>query len=183
MGGITGMWMEGTRAEEGLPPAARALVLVDIAHRSEAAGIQRIVEFMTGRPEGFASLEEAADAVAEYMPHRPRPSNTDGLARNLRLGDDGRYRWHWDPAFMGEERRPRTSTHVDIFVEHARRLTLPVLLVRGRMSDVVSEETAQEFLQIVPHAEYVDVQDAHHMVAGDRNDAFTGPVVSFLRRL
>jgi len=183
MGGITGMWMEGTRAEEGLPPAARALVLVDIAHRSEAAGIQRIVDFMTGRPEGFESLAEAAAAVAEYMPHRPRPANTDGLARNLRLGEDGRYRWHWDPAFMTDERRPRTSNRVDIFVEHARRLTLPVLLVRGRMSDVVSEETAQEFLQIVPHAEYVDVRDAHHMVAGDRNDAFTAPVVSFLQRL
>ena len=183
MGGITGMWMEGTRAEEGLPPASRALVLVDIAHRSEAAGIQRIVDFMTGRPEGFASLDEAAEAVAEYMPHRPRPTTTDGLARNLRLGGDGRYRWHWDPAFMGEDRRPRTRTHVDIFIEHARRLTLPVLLVRGQMSDVVSEETAQEFLQIVPHAEYVDVRDAHHMVAGDRNDAFTGPVVSFLQRL
>ena len=84
---------------------------------------------------------------------------------------------------MSEDRRPRTSTHIDIFVEHARRLALPVLLVRGRMSDVVSEETAQEFLRIVPHAEYVDVRDAHHMVAGDRNDAFTGPVVSFLQRL
>ena len=124
-----------------------------------------------------------ADAVAEYLPHRPRPTNLDGLARNLRTGADGRLYWHWDPAFMSEDRRPRTSTHVDIFVEHARRLTLPVLLVRGRMSDVVSEEAAREFLELVPHAEYVDVQDAHHMVAGDRNDAFTAPVVEFLRRV
>jgi pimeloyl-ACP methyl ester carboxylesterase len=183
MGGMAGMWTEGTRAEEGLPPAARALVLVDIAHRSEAAGIQRIVDFMTGRPEGFESLEEVADAVAQYLPHRPRPSNLDGLARNLRLGEDGRYRWHWDPAFMSEDRRPRTTTHIDIFVEHARRLTLPVLLVRGRMSDVVSQEAAHEFLELVPHAQYVDVRDAHHMVAGDRNDAFTAPVVEFLRTL
>lgn len=183
MGGIAGMWTEGTRAEEGLPPASSALVLVDIAHRTEAAGVQRIIDFMTGRPEGFASLEEAADAVAEYMPHRPRPKQLDGLARNLRLGEDGRYRWHWDPAFMSGDRRPRTSVHIDIFVEHARRLALPVLLVRGRMSDVVSEETAQEFLALVPHAQYVDVGDAHHMVAGDRNDAFTPPVVAFLRSL
>jgi pimeloyl-ACP methyl ester carboxylesterase len=183
MGGMAGMWTEGTRAEEGLQPAARALVLVDIAHRSEAAGIQRIVDFMTGRPEGFESLEEVADAVAEYLPHRPRPTNLDGLARNLRQGEDGRYRWHWDPAFMAADRRPRTTTHVDIFVEHARRLTLPVLLVRGRMSDVVSEEAAHEFLELVPHAQYVDVRDAHHMVAGDRNDAFTAPVVEFLRTL
>ncbi|HAP76289.1 MAG TPA: alpha/beta hydrolase [Acidimicrobiaceae bacterium] len=183
MGGITGFWTEGARAEEGLPPASRALVLVDIAHRSEAEGIKRIIDFMTGRPEGFGSLDEVADAVAQYLPHRPRPTNLDGLARNLRRSDDGRYHWHWDPAFMSEDRRPKTTTHIDIFVEHARRLTLPVLLVRGRMSDVVSEETAQEFLELVPHAEYVDVRDAHHMVAGDRNDAFTAPVVDFLRRV
>lgn len=183
MGGITALWTEGNRAAEGIDPASRAVVLVDIAHRTELAGVQRIVSFMTGRPEGFATLEEAADAVAEYMPHRPRPTNLDGLAKNLRLGDDGRYRWHWDPAFMSEDRRPRTTTHSELFTELARKLALPVLLVRGRMSDVVSEETAREFLQLVPHAEYVDVRDAHHMVAGDRNDAFTSPVVEFLRSL
>lgn len=182
MGGITGLWTEGQRATEGLPPAGRSLVLVDIAHRSEAAGVERIVSFMTGRPEGFASLEEAADAVADYLPHRPRPTRLDGLARNLRLGEDGRYRWHWDPAFMSSDRRPRTSTHADLFAELAGRLRLPVMLVRGRMSDVVSEATAQEFLGLVPHAEYVDVGGAHHMVAGDRNDAFTAPVIEFLRR-
>lgn len=182
MGGITGLWTEGRRAADGRPPAGRSLVLVDIAHRSEVAGVERIVAFMTGRPEGFASLEEAADAVAEYLPHRPRPTRLDGLARNLRLGDDGRYRWHWDPAFMSSDRRPRTTANADVFADLAGRLTLPVMLVRGRMSDVVSEETAREFLGLVPHAEYVDVGDAHHMVAGDRNDAFTAPVIDFLRR-
>lgn len=183
MGGITALWTEGSRAAEGLGPASGAMVLVDIAHRTELAGVQRIVSFMTGRPEGFASLDEAADAVAEYMPHRPRPTNLDGLAKNLRLGADGRYRWHWDPAFMSEDRRPRTTTHSELFTDLTRRLALPVLLVRGRMSDVVSEETAREFLELVPHAQYVDVRDAHHMVAGDRNDAFTAPVVQFLRSL
>jgi hypothetical protein len=182
MGGIASMFTEGSRAAEGLPPAGRALVLVDIAHRSEAAGVQRIVSFMTGRPEGFASLDEAADAIAEYMPHRPRPTNTAGLARNLRLGEDGRYRWHWDPAFMNTDRRPRSSDDFEQLARKAELLTMPVLLVRGRMSDVLSEDAALEFQQIVPHAEYVDVGDAHHMVAGDKNDAFTDAVVEFLLR-
>ena len=183
MGGMAGMWTEGTRAEEGLEPASKALVLVDIAHRSEAVGVQRIISFMTGNPEGFGSLEEVADAVAAYMPHRPRPKNFDGLVRNLRQDAAGRYHWHWDPAFMETDRRPRISVNIDIFTEHARRFTLPVLLVRGRMSDVVSEATVREFLELVPHARFVDVQDAHHMVAGHRNDAFTPPVVEFLRSL
>jgi pimeloyl-ACP methyl ester carboxylesterase len=134
-----------------------------------------------GRPEGFGSLEEVADAIAEYLPHRPRQTNVGGLARNLRIGEDGRYRWHWDPAFMSRD-RPRSSDDLGGFAAHAARLTMPVLLVRGRMSDVLSEEGAQDFLRVVPHAEYVDVRDAHHMVAGDRNDAFTDSVVDFLRR-
>ncbi len=179
MGGMAGLWTEGARAEAGLPPAGRALVLVDIAHRSEPEGVQRIVSFMTGRPEGFATLEEAADAIAEYMPHRPRPTNLDGLARNLRLGEDGRWRWHWDPRFMDPD-RPKNSAVPDVFGHHARRLTMPVLLVRGRMSDVLSEEAAQEFLTLVPQARYVDVGDAHHMVAGDKNDSFSDAVVDFL---
>ena len=183
MGGITGLWTEGSRAAEHREPVSRALVLVDIAHRSEVQGVERIVSFMTGNPEGFASLDEVADAVAGYLPHRPRPSNLEGLARNLRRTPDGRYHWHWDPKFMSGERRPRTSTDWDMFGELARRLTMPVMLVRGRMSDVLSEEIAQEFCTLVPHAVYVDVGDAHHMVAGDRNDAFTDSVVDFLRNL
>ncbi len=182
MGGMAGLWTEGARAEEGRPSAGRALVLVDIAHRSEPEGVQRIISFMTASPEGFESLEEAADAIAEYMPHRPRPATLDGLARNLRLGDDGRWRWHWDPRFMDPD-RPRNSTTPGIFGEHAQRLSMPVLLVRGRMSDVLSDEAAQEFLTLVPQARYVDVGDAHHMVAGDKNDSFTDAVVEFLAGL
>ena len=64
----------------------------------------------------------------------------------------------------------------------ARLLRIPTLLVRGRASDVVSEEGAREFLDAVPHAEYVDLEAAGHMVAGDRNDAFASSVIDFLRR-
>lgn len=182
MGGIAALWTEGHRSRAGLAPACRALVLVDIAPRTEDDGIARIVAFMQARPEGFASLDEAAELVAEYLPHRPRRPDPSGLARNLRLGEDGRYRWHWDPAFLDPARRPRAHTQVDQLRDCARRLTMPTLLVRGRMSDVVSEAGARDFLELVPHAEYVDVADAAHMVAGDRNDAFTTAVADFLRR-
>ena len=64
----------------------------------------------------------------------------------------------------------------------AQRLTLPTLLVRGGLSDVLSEEGAQQFLALCPAAEYVNVTDAGHMVAGDRNDIFAGAVIEFLTR-
>ena len=84
---------------------------------------------------------------------------------------------------MDRDRRPRSSTDFEMFTDHARHLRMPVLLVRGRMSDVVSEETAHEFLQLVPQARYADVGGARHMVAGDRNDSFTASIVEFLADL
>lgn len=183
LGGITAMEAEAQSAE----PLCRALVLVDITPRLEVVGVRRIIGFMAARPDGFASLDEAADFIAAYLPHRPRPRDLSGLQKNLRRGDDGRYRWHWDPRLMRRWKPDLLPEEFEALVSErlamARRLRVPVLLVRGRSSDVVSEAGAREFLDLVPHAEYVDLEAAGHMVAGDRNDAFTSAVVDFVRRV
>lgn len=175
MGGGTSLVAVG----EGRVDAA-ALVLVDIAPQVETDGVKKIAAFMNLRPEGFDTLDEVAEAIASYQPHRTRPRTLDGLAKNVRLGTDGRYHWHWDPRFrLGhydlEQRRARLEAC-------SRSLTLPTLLVRGGLSDVLSEEGAQRFLALCPHSEYVNVADAAHMVAGDRNDIFATAVVDFLQR-
>lgn len=176
LGGMAGLLAAG----EPPPIDAAAVVLVDIVPRIEPAGVQRIIAFMTANPDGFASLDEAADAVAGYLHHRPRPRELDGLRKNLRLGADGRYRWHWDPHMMSGERRVNASRSPERLETAAAALRAPLLLVRGRMSDVVSEEGARALLAVVPSACYVDVSGAGHMVAGDRNDRFTNAVVTFL---
>ncbi len=51
---------------------------------------------------------------------------------------------------------------------------------RGGSSDVVSAEGVQDFLNLLPTAKFIDVADAGHMVAGDKNDIFTDAVVDFL---
>lgn len=177
MGGLTSLIAQGTD-----PSLARALVLVDIATTAQVTGIERILDFMRMRPEGFANLEEVADAIARYQPRRPRPKSLEGLAKNVRLGADGRYRWHWDPAFLAPSAPATSSLRKDRLVKAARALTVPTLLVRGKMSDVVADEDVAEFLQHVPHAELIDVRDAGHMVAGDNNDVFSDAVLAFLRR-
>ncbi len=163
---------------------ARALVLVDIATRMEERGVSKILSFMRSGADGFATLDEAADAVAAYQPHRPRPRDPSGLRKNLRRREDGRWYWHWDPAFIDADgRTPRRTRDPGRLDDAAAALRLPVLLVRGGSSDVVSAEGAAVFCQQVPHARYVDVADAHHMVAGDRNDVFSGAVTEFLDSL
>jgi pimeloyl-ACP methyl ester carboxylesterase len=177
LGGMAALCAEG----ESQAPLLAAVVLVDVTPRLEPRGVLRIISFMTDRPEGFASLEEAADSIAAYRAHRPRPSDLAGLAKNLRRGDDGRWRWHWDPKFLSRERQPGNILTPDRLLDAARGLRVPTLLVRGKLSDVVSLESAAEFREAAPHARFVDVSGAGHMVAGDRNDHFTEAVIDFLR--
>lgn len=179
LGGLALLVAMGERPD----PPASAAVLVDIAARADQVGVGRIIAFMTGSPDGFATLEDAADAVAAYTPHRPRPTQLDGLRKNLRQGPDGRWRWHWDPQFIRGDRPPNATQNPERLEACARALRVPTLLVRGRMSDVVSEDGAAHFLEVVPHARYADVAGAGHMVAGDRNDAFTRAVVDFLQSI
>ena len=164
------------------PSIAECVVLVDVTPHYEPEGVRRIVDFMRARPDGFVSLDEAAQCISEFLPHRPPPSDTGGLAKNLRRGDDGRYRWHWDPEFIGRFDDPQSKQLPARLAEAARCLTVPTLLVRGGLSEIVSEESVRDFLDLVPHCEYVDVAGAAHMVAGDCNDAFSDAVVEFLER-
>ena len=164
---------------EGIVDAS-ALVLVDVAPLIENSGVDRIHEFMNRHPNGFDTLESVAEVIASYQPQRRRSRTLDGLAKNVRIGPDGRYRWHWDPVYQAshvglDERRVWLS-------QCARQVRVPTLLLRGVLSDLLSEAGAADFLQLCTHAEYVSVTDAAHMVAGDRNDIFGDAVIEFLSR-
>jgi non-heme chloroperoxidase len=179
LGGATALLAMG----EAETSRARALVLVDVVPRMSPEGVRHIRDFMTASPEGFTSLEEAAAAVSRYVPNRPKPPTNEGLLKNLRLRDDGRYYWHWDPAFQARGAHERLSDLYLRMETAAYRVRVPTLLIRGRQSDVVSEEGARLLLELIPHAEYVDIEGAGHMVAGDRNDVFNDAIESFLQRL
>lgn len=176
MGGLTGIQV----ADRAGPAKVTAIVLVDVVPRFEKDGSARIRDFMFKHVHGFDTLDEAADAIAAYLPHRRRPSNLEGLKKNLRQRN-GRWFWHWDPAFL-------TVPSDDAFVRVERieqaaiNLTIPILLIRGKLSDVVSVEGVEDFLAKVPGAEFVELSDAGHTAAGDDNDAFSDAVVSFLAR-
>ncbi len=170
----------------------KALVLVDIAPGFAFEGAARIINWMSGNPNGFATLEEASDAMAAYNPHRPRPKDLSGLTRVLRHGEDGRWHWRWDPRYIlskpgfadGDEAvmRRHMEEMNQRLLDAARSVAAPLLLVRGGQSDLVTEEVAKDFVAQVPGAEYFDVAHTGHMVAGDDNDAFTSAVLEFLER-
>ncbi|MFG2651410.1 alpha/beta fold hydrolase [Streptomyces sp. NPDC048436] len=177
LGGLSSLLAAG----ETPRAAIRTLVLVDIAHRPDPRGVRRIVEFMRGRPDGFAGVEEAAAAVSAHLPHRTRPYDPERLRNNLRRRGD-RWVWHWDPRLLDSfEGRTDPPGMAERLLAAAHQSDVPILLVRGGLSDVVREDVAKEFCEQVPNARYVDVVDAGHMVVGDRNEPFVDALVPFLQ--
>ena len=179
LGGMISLSLAGHEEES---KHCSGLIMVDIGMRPNDEGSDRIVEFMRSGAKGFASVEEAADAVSGYLPHRERPKDISGLKKNLRLKDDGRYYWHWDPLFltdrtgMGEVREERFKQ----LENSAKRITVPTLLVQGALSDILTNKEKEEFLNAVPHARFAEIQQATHMVVGDKNDIFAEAIVDFL---
>ena len=154
-------------------------MLVDVAPTLEPDGVARIMAFMERHLDGFASIDEAIEAVIAYQPHRPARPDAAGRQRYLRKGTDRRLYWHWDPAFLHQAR-----LHMDSVWERAtaaaRCVTVPTLLVRGGRSDVLGPAGVEEPGRLIPHAKVEDIAEAHHMVAGDENDAFSSAVLEFL---
>ena len=187
MGGMAALAAQGLRPDR---PLYERLVLVDISPNFSYEGAKRIVNWMGAYPDGFATLEDASEAMAAYNPNRPRPKDLSGLTRVLRQAEDGRWHWRWDPAYItskpgfddGNEEmlKARMAETSDAMLAAARLVAAPILLVRGGKSDLVTPESAQEFVDAVPGTTFVDVAGTGHMVAGDDNDAFTEAVVAFL---
>ena len=182
MGGLTSLIAEG----ESEISISSAIILVDIAPKTEQKGIERIFAFMASNKHGFASIEEAAESVSAYLPNRTKPKDHSRLEKNLRLRTDGRYYWHWDMKMLELWKSitpDQQIKHETRMYQAAKNLKVPTMIVRGGMSDVVSEKVMAEFLDEVPHVRSVNVSDAGHMVAGDSNHAFTNAVLDFLKEV
>jgi pimeloyl-ACP methyl ester carboxylesterase len=182
MGGLTALIAQG----ESENTISSAIILVDIAPKTEQKGIERIFAFMSSNKHGFASIEEASESVSAYLPNRTKPKDHSRLEKNLRLREDGRYYWHWDMKMLELWKSITPDQQIKNearMYQAAKNLKVPTMIVRGGMSDVVSEKVMAEFLDEVPHVRSVNVSDAGHMVAGDSNHAFTNAVLEFLKEV
>ena len=181
LGGMASLLLAGDEINSNL---CTALIMVDIGIYPDPVGSDRIVSFMLSGEGGFNSLEDVAKSISDYLPHRKKPKDLEGLKKNLRLKDDGRYYWHWDPRFI--RRRPDSQDregYFDLQLKAAEKVTIPTLLIRGALSDVVTMEDVDYFLSMISHAKFVEIEKAAHMIAGDRNDIFAEEAIKFLKSL
>ncbi|WP_333618368.1 alpha/beta fold hydrolase [Dietzia sp.] len=175
LGGITGLIALG-RGDA----VACALVLVDVAPKLEVEGVQRVGDFMRSGIEGFDSLEQVAELVSAYQPHRKKPQSVEGLKKNLRQRDDGRWYWHWDPRFADTANGENAAIGEEVLSGYARRVEVPTMLLRGQNSDVIAADAGDALRKQIPHVYTHEVERAGHMIVGDDNAVFLGNLRWFL---
>ena len=180
LGGMISLSLAGDKDNSEL---CSSLVMVDIGIYPDPEGSDRILNFMQSRNEGFESLEDAAKTISNYLPHRKKPKDTKGLIKNLRLKEDGKYYWHWDPRFIQKREQNKRKNFYVSLEQSAKRVTVPTLLIRGALSDVVTQKDVRLFLSTIPHAEFEEIQKAAHMLVGDKNDIFAEATIKFLKSL
>ena len=180
LGGMASLSLAGDKQNSNL---CNALVMVDIGIYPDKEGSDRIVNFMLSGKEGFDTLEDAAESISYFLPHRKKPKDLSGLKKNLRQKEDGRFYWHWDPNFIQGKPSSRDSGYLDLQLQAAKRVIVPTLLIRGALSDVVTKKDVSYFLSIVTHAKFIEIDKAAHMIAGDRNDIFAQEAINFLNTL
>lgn len=177
MGGMTAIHAIGQA-----PNVASALVLVDVVPSIERSGAKKILDFLHRHESGFDSLHEAADAVSDYNPTRPRPRDHRGLMKNLRRHTDGRFYWHWDPDFFRRSDLVQPHRLTSDLHRLCQRIKVPALLVRGTHSEVVTDEGVQVLREYLPQLEVFEVKGAGHMIPGDRNEIFNVGTLDFLNK-
>lgn len=169
-------------AGQGGPAKVRALVMVDTVPRTNPTGVADVTQVLRAPADGFASPDAAAAELARIRNRPVQPGAGERLRRNMRVDATGRWHWHWDPAWMDRDQGIGIVAATEYLESHAAGLTVPVLLTRGELSQVVTDQGLDAFRAIVPQLEIETIAGAGHMIVGDRNDAFADAVSAFLAR-
>lgn len=155
----------------------RLIMLADVAPYMVDTGVEDIRGFFRASDTGFASIEEAADALHVHL-GQPRLPDVSGLAKSMRE-EDGRLFWHWDPRTTASEFLHPPSEGESL-IAAARRAKSPLVLVKAELSEIVSDESVRQFRAL---ASQLVVEIAHgvgHMFTGDHNDAFADRLLHHL---
>lgn len=160
------------------PGKVALAMLADVAPLLRDEGVDDMRVFFAASAGGFASVDEAADTLAEYL-HLPRRRDVAGLEKTMRRGDDGRLYWQWDPKTVSPAFLNPPSEGIAL-EQAAARIKDPVVLVRAEFSTIVTDESEALFRRLTPQLEVVLARGVGHMVTGDRNDAFADTLLDYL---
>lgn len=160
------------------PDLVARLALVDVTPGTDNVKAAPVLAFLSG-PERFDGFQEMLDRTIAFNPTRSVSSLRRGVTHNAREFPDGSWSWRWDPA-IGSRGRP--AVEFGSLWPAIGALRMPLLLLRGGRSQVVSDDDVAELLRRRPDARVEVVADAGHSIQGDQPRALAHRLDLFLDR-
>ena len=146
------------------PGLLLSLAVNDMGPQIAADSSQAVGDHVRRCGEGFDSLTELLDFETIRYPwyaQTPRPLLEESYQHLVRHQEDGRVTFHFDPNIV----LGRTSTASGVgerYWEAWRKLTCPLLLVRGAESNILVPETVRRMQAAQPEMAFVEVPGVGH---------------------
>ncbi|MCC6238362.1 MAG: alpha/beta hydrolase [Dehalococcoidia bacterium] len=160
------------------PEDIERLVVVDMGPEVLRAGADRVIQAKPAQEE-FDSLEEGIEQLSASNRRAVPELGRAHAFHHLRPLGDGRYALKGDPALRNPRwRRPlRTSEENWAAV---RAIRVPTLLMRGGVSNMISDEIANRVQQEMTNCTYVTVEGAGHSVPMHQPEGFEAAIRAWL---
>jgi pimeloyl-ACP methyl ester carboxylesterase len=174
MGGMVTMAYAGRR-----PAELAACVIVDIAPEIVSSGLGRIRTSVESS-DTFASRDAAFAAARAANPLPPEAHHRHRVDYSLMRTEDGRWTYRYDRALRapGGAVRPRDPEGA---WRACANISVPTLLIRGELSDILAPEIARRMLETIPVCQFAEVKGSGHSVPLDRPDGFLEAARGFLK--
>lgn len=171
-GGIQTFGMTAAR-----PTAIKAAILVDIGPTIDPRGIQRISHYMVDEKVEYHQWDEAVTALKRIDKGQVENLSDEGwmtYARKIFIEKNGVITSDYDPnltkSFSGDT---GDVSAIDLW-DHFRALTrVPILILRGENSDLLSEETFGKMQTEAPEMMAVTIKDRGHVPFLDEPECIT----------
>lgn len=183
MGGLIGLVYAGINAQFQMrnalqTPAQRhttlpdahfpldSLLLNDVGPHIEAVSLERIGQYV-GQDVSFDHFDDAVAYVqatcASFGPHTP--DQWHELTRHVYIEQSGRWIKHYDLGIASafKQMTPQVAAQAETLLWAAfASLKIPVQIIRGQQSDLLSEQTCHKMLQTQAHAQLSQIQGVGH---------------------
>ncbi|MDP6561219.1 MAG: alpha/beta hydrolase, partial [Candidatus Binatia bacterium] len=163
------------------PDKLEALVIVDVGPEILQEGVESIRRFIGG-PEELDSFEAFVELAHRFNSRRSLENLRERLGHNLKQLPNGKWTWKYDRAFRDPDWQAAPEPPIDLW-ECLKNIPCPTLIVRGEQSDILSPETVQRMLEVLPQGRFAVVEKAGHSVMGDNPTGFEAAVRGILREI
>ena len=160
MGGIMAFIMAAMQ-----PNRISGIIINDVGPELEPKGIQRIASYV-GKTTQVNSWTDAV-AITKAINQSAFPNFTDeeweDFARNIFKDDNGKLSLDYDPdiaiPFKDMDTRSATS---DLWPQFEAIVSIPMLLIRGANSDLISTACVEKMFKRKPDLKFVEVPETGH---------------------